>query len=72
MKKVTQVIRKTRTIEEEYEVCPHCLKEIMEKETFVDDENYVYHRPCREAGPIDRIKSLSSEELARVLGWSDD
>ena len=69
MKKITQVIKKKRTIEEEYEVCPHCQKEIREKETFIDGENYRYHSPCREAGPIERIKPVSSEELARVLGW---
>jgi hypothetical protein len=71
MKKITQVIKKTRTIEEEYEVCPHCDKEIMEKESFIDDEQYVYHSPCYEKGPIDRIKPMSSEQLAEKLGWTE-
>ena len=69
MKKVTPVIKKTRIKEEEYEVCPHCNQEIREKEHFVDSENYVYHRPCYEQGPIDKIKPMSSEELAEKLGW---
>jgi hypothetical protein len=69
MKKITPIIKKTRTIEEDYEVCPHCQKEIMEKETFVDGENYVYHSPCVDAGPIDRIRPLSPEEIKEKLGW---
>ena len=69
MKKITQVIKKTRTIEQEYEVCPHCEQEIREKESYIDKENYVYHSPCMAKGPIDRIKPLSSDELAKVLGW---
>ena len=70
-KKITPVIKKTRIREESYEICPHCKKEIGEKETFIDPDNYVYHRPCYEKGPIDKIKPMSSEELAKVLGWSD-
>jgi len=69
IKKITQIIKKTRIIEEEYEVCPHCKQEIMEKESFIDPENYVYHRPCFEKGPIDKIKPMSSEELREKLGW---
>jgi len=69
MKKITQVIKKTRTRTEEYEVCPHCNQEIMEKESYCDPENYVYHRPCMEKGPIDKIKPMSSGELAKALGW---
>jgi hypothetical protein len=67
--KITPVIKKTRTIVEEYEVCPHCQKEIGEKQTFIDKDNYVFHRPCYEKGPIEKIKPMSSEELAKVLGW---
>ena len=70
MKKITKVIKKTRIKEEEYEICPHCNKEIMEKSSFIDEDNYVYHRPCYEKGPIDKIKPMSSEELAQKLGWS--
>ena len=69
MKKITPIIKKTRTIEEEYEVCPHCEQEIGEKETFIDPENYRYHSPCYEKGPIDKIKPMSSEELMKTLGW---
>jgi len=68
-KEVTPVIKKTRTKEEEYEVCPHCMKEIGEKESFIDPDNYVYHSPCYEKGPIDKITPLSPEELSKVLGW---
>ena len=70
MKRITPVIKKQRTIVENYEVCPQCNKEIREKEIFIDEDNYVYHRPCFEKGPIDRIKPMSSEELAYALGWS--
>lgn len=71
MKKVIPVIKKSRTITQEYEVCPHCQKEIGEKETFVDKENYRYHRPCFAKGPIEKIKVLSDDELARALGWKN-
>jgi hypothetical protein len=69
MKNITPVIKKSRTMVEEYEICPHCQKEIMEKESFVDLENFVYHRPCYEKGPIDRIKPMSADELSKALGW---
>lgn len=69
MKKITQVIKKIRTIEEEYEVCPHCNQEIIEKSSFVDKDNYIYHRPCFEKGPIDKIKPTSPEDLIKALGW---
>jgi hypothetical protein len=69
MKNITPVIKKTRTIEQSYEVCPHCEQEIMEKESFVDPENYVYHSPCMEKGPIDKIKPMSPDELREKLGW---
>ena len=67
--KITPVIKKTRTITENYEVCPHCLKEIGEKATFVDKNNYVFHSPCYEKGAIDKIKPMSPEELSKALGW---
>ena len=71
MKKITPVIKKTRVREESYEVCPHCMKEIGEKATYIDKDNYVYHSPCIVKGPIERIKPMSSEELAKALGWSN-
>ena len=61
MKKITPVIKKSRTNIEEYEICPHCEKEIMEKSTYVDEDNYVYHRPCLLKGPIDKIKPAKLE-----------
>jgi len=69
MKNITPVLKKTRTKIENYEVCPHCQKEIMEKSTFVDPENYVYHRSCYEKGPIDKIEPMSAEEVRKILGW---
>ena len=69
MKTITPVIKKSRTHVEEYEVCPHCNQEIMEKASFVDSENYVYHRPCYSKGPIDIIKPMSVDELSKALGW---
>jgi len=68
-KKITPIIKKTRIIEEKYEVCPYCQKEIMEKSIFVDKDNFVYHSPCMDKGPIDRIKPLSPEEISKALGW---
>ena len=53
--KITPVIKKERTIIEKYEVCPHCMKEIGEKETYIDKDNYVFHRMCMEKGPIDKL-----------------
>lgn len=70
MKDITPIIKKTRTISENYEVCPHCNKEIGEKEIFMDKNNYLFHRPCFDKGPIDRIKPMSSEELAKRL-WGN-
>ena len=67
MKTVTPIIKGTRTVE--YDICPHCKKEIFEKSTFVE-KDYVYHRGCQDKGPIDKIKSLSPEELASKLGWN--
>jgi hypothetical protein len=58
MKKVTPIIKRTRVHTERYDVCPHCRQEIYEKSTYVDDENYVYHRPCQEQGPIDILKPV--------------
>ena len=56
-------------IEEKFEVCPHCNQEIREKSTFIDKDNYLYHSPCFEKGPIEHIKPMSSEELSKALGW---
>jgi transcription elongation factor Elf1 len=69
MKKITPIIKKSRTKIEEYEVCPHCQQEILEKSTFVDNQNFVYHRSCHDKGPIDRVKTMSTEELMKALGW---
>jgi len=59
--KITPVIRKTRTKVEEFEVCPHCQQEILEKSTYVDPDWFLYHRPCRDKGPIDKIESAKIE-----------
>jgi hypothetical protein len=69
-KKITPIIKKTRIVEEKIEICPHCMQEIQEKSIFVDKDNYVYHRPCYEKGPIEKIIPLSSEELRKRLGWA--
>jgi len=71
IKKITPIIRKTRVREESYEICPHCNQEIMEKSTFIDKDNYLYHRACMEKGPIEYIKPMSAEELAEKLGWGN-
>ena len=65
--KITPVIKKTRITKSEYDVCPHCEREIMEKETYVDPENYVYHSSCKEKGPIDKIKPLTEGELEKIF-----
>jgi len=72
IKKVTPIIKKTRVREESYEVCPHCQKEIMEKSTFIDKDNYMYHSSCMEKGPIEYIKPISADELAAKLGWGKE
>jgi len=53
--KITPVIKKQRTRVEDFEVCPHCMGEIMEKSIYIDPENYVYHRPCKDKGPIEKL-----------------
>jgi hypothetical protein len=66
VKQITPIIKKTRVHTERYEICPHCKKEIQEKSIFVDDENYVYHRPCMSKGPIDKIKPASKEDVDKA------
>jgi len=68
-KEVTPVIKKTRTNVEQYEVCPHCMEEIREKSSYMDKENYIYHRPCIEKGPIGKLTPMSQEELRERMGW---
>ena len=67
MKQVTPVIKRTRVRTEKYEVCPHCRKEIGEKESYVDPENYVYHRACQDKGPIDHFDPMSAEEFRKTF-----
>jgi len=47
-KPVTKGIRYRK---EEFEVCPHCGKEIGEKELSYDGKDW-FHRPCHDKGPI--------------------
>lgn len=70
MKQITPVIKRTRVKTEKFEVCPHCRQEIREKEHYVDPENYVYHRPCQDKGPIDQIKPLSEDEFNKMMKGS--
>lgn len=63
-KNITPVIKKTRSMVEKYEVCPHCMMEIMEKSTFCDKNNLIYHRPCMDKGPIDKL-------VPARLEWSE-
>lgn len=67
-KEITPVIKRVKLVRVESEVCPHCRKEIQEKETYVDPERYVYHSPCMEKGPIDRIREMSDGELNSLIG----
>lgn len=71
-KKITPIIRKTRIKEEQYEICPHCNNEILEKSTFIDPDNYLYHSSCMDKGPIEYIVPMSAEELCKRLGWSSE
>lgn len=43
---VLPVLAKTRSRVEEYEECPHCGKEVGEKEWFTEDFKVYVHRPC--------------------------
>jgi hypothetical protein len=63
-KTITPIIKKTRTLTQDYEVCPHCMREIGEKSVYVDGDNLVYHRPCMASGPIDKI-------VPAKLVWDD-
>ena len=67
MKQVTPVIKRTRVRTEKFEVCPHCRKEIGEKESYVDPENYVYHRSCQDKGPIDHFEPMSADEFRKTF-----
>ena len=70
MKIITPVIKRTRVTTSKYEVCPHCMQEIHEKETFIDDENYIYHRVCQDKGPIGILNTISKEEFNTLLKGS--
>jgi len=63
---VTPVIKKTRTIVEQYEVCPHCGEEIREKATSmqtVGGIHYIFHRgPCFDKGPIDSVTDEDAKQ----------
>jgi hypothetical protein len=63
MKNITPVIKRTRVTTSKYEVCPHCMNEIHEKEYFIDDENYIYHRACQNKGPIGMFHPMSKDEF---------
>lgn len=42
----------TKTIEEKIWICPHCEKEIGEKEIYIDEQGNMYHKPCMLKGAI--------------------
>lgn len=46
------VIRGERMRREEFLICPHCRKQIGEKELYYDGEEW-FHRPCEDDGPIE-------------------
>jgi uncharacterized protein (DUF2267 family) len=69
--RITPVIKRTRQHTEEYEVCPHCNEEIGEKSIYVDPDNYVYHRPCQDKGPIDCLRRPDEETMRQLYeGWA--
>lgn len=66
---VTPIIRKSRTITEEYDICPHCGNEIMEKSTFAEtrgDTWYIYHGSCKDKGPIQKVTKEDSEKAFKM------
>jgi len=70
------VIVETETVPHTKWICPHCKKEIGEKELY-HDGTFFYHRPCKEAGPIELPKE-DSERLIKeaageihTLGWKE-
>jgi len=73
MQTVTPIIKKTRVKAERYEVCPHCRQEIHEKSTYIDDDNYIYHRPCMEKGPIDQITQKRMDQALKCINpdWAN-
>ncbi len=61
------VIVETRTEEIEYWKCPHCEKEIGEKELYWDEKKDLwYHRPCMDKGPI-LLPTDKGNEFGSVL-----
>lgn len=67
---VTPIIKKKRVQVEEFDVCPHCQQEIMEKSMFgedIDGTYYMYHRPCMDKGPIQKITREDSEKALKEL-----
>lgn len=64
---ITPIIKRTRVHTERYDVCPHCMREIGEKEIFIDSDDYVYHSCCREKGPIDKIDPDKAAEDFQAL-----
>ncbi len=58
----------TVTLQEDKWICPHCNKEIGEKELFHDvKENKYYHRPCKDKGEIVLPVDKEQEELVKKL-----
>lgn len=49
------VIKINKLFIEKIDVCPHCRRQIREKESYMDPDGYCYHRPCQGKGPIEKI-----------------
>jgi len=62
-KEVKIVIKK---IDSEQWICPHCEKEIGEKELFCDENQKWYHRPCQDKGEIILPKENNKKEERKV------
>lgn len=71
-KPITPIIKKMKIIEHEVEICPHCMKEIGEKQTYIDKDGYEYHSPCKDKGAIAYHDPAVAKKLAaQMLGWNE-
>jgi Zn finger protein HypA/HybF involved in hydrogenase expression len=60
--KSNEVKVEIKQIESKIWICPHCEKEIGEKELFLDENQKWYHRPCQDKGEIILPKENSKKE----------
>jgi len=64
MENFPRIVRRVRTIQETYEECPHCKREIGEKELFlVDKTSSIWKHSISECGGLLRASEEAENEL---------